>query len=132
LSVDEAETQEIAKYDHRSNSRARENLEVIGEAVLSKEVEPGTTRYDLISEEEGLERDFRNLPHAKMHRIFYDFMTGGYEAQGLDFDRQVERLDMTSQDMYRLLEGCLDEPEQRPFEETTYTPKGFDMSLIQI
>lgn len=61
-----------------------------------------------------------------MHRIFYDFMTGGYEAQGLDFDRQVERVDITSQDMYRLLEGCRDEPEQRPFEETSYTPEGFD------
>ena len=126
LSVDEAETQEIANYDHRSNSRARENLEVIGEAVLSKEVNPGTTRYDLIKEEEGLERDFSELHHIQMETILYNFMTGFYESEGLDFDREVNRVDMTSQDLYRLLEGCRDEPEQRPFEETSYTPEGFD------
>ena len=126
LSVDEAESQVIAKYDHRSDDRARDNLEVIGEAVLSKEIEPGLTRYDLIKEEEGLEREFSDLSQIEMQRIFYDFMTGWYESQGLDFDRQVDRVDMSSQDMCRLLEGARDEPGQRPFEETTYTPEGFE------
>lgn len=126
VSVDEPETQELANYDHRSDHRAIENLEAIGEAVLSKEVNPGTTRYDLIKEEEGLERDFSELHQIQMERILYDFLTGFYESEGLDFDRDVNRVNISSQDMYRLLEGCRDEPVQRPFEETTYTPEGFD------
>lgn len=126
MSVDEAETQETANYDHRSGDRAVENLEVIGEAILSKEVNFGTTRYDLIKEEEGLERDFSELHHTQMETILYNFMTGFYESEGLDFDREVSRVNISSQDMYRLLEGCRDEPEQKPFEETTYTPEGFE------
>lgn len=126
MSVEEAETQEIEKYDYRSDDRARENLEVIGQSVLSKELEPGTTRYDLIREEEDLEEDFSDLSNIEMETILYEFLTGGYEVKGLDFDREVDSVEITGQDMYRLLEGARDEPEQRPFEETTYTPSGFE------
>ena len=126
LTADELEADRLDSYRVDISLRDAQNLRNIGAEILSKEVEPGVSRYDLIKYHEGYERDFQALNHFERQRIFYDFITGYFENVGLELGREVERVSVSLEEMYDLLDGCRDKPEVKAFEETKYVPEDFE------